>query len=411
MGKLSNSISKKSEINPKLAQLFTSLPPIESVHETVSEEVKKARLFANQLKRVSARKQFSAPSEDVDSDGEISMEESLGESDADVQDSDGQDSGIQDSGIQDSDRKEDIEMGGKEKQSIQERNKQTCFVGNIPTSVLQRKYYTLFKQHIKSILSQEGAIQSIRFRSVAVNNLKVPKRIAIVSKSLQPARDTLNAYIVFNQPDIATEFAEKANGTLFLDKHLRVDLASSEKKDTKRTIFVGNLPYDVKEETLWSLFSDCGELDNVRVVRDKRTSMGKGIAYVSFKDRASVGLALELNGSKVKSNAKDEGSRKIRVSKAMDSDKAKDVSNAFASKRAKGKSDKPAKPPKLAKKRMSKVELRRQANGDAAYKRVHGKPSRSSVFEGTKAKKGDVVLKPKDMRKPKKPRHVPRPKK
>jgi nucleolar protein 12 len=405
MGKLSNSISNNSEINPKLAQLFTSLPPVETVHETVSEEVEKARLFANQLKRVSARKQVSAPSEDVDSDGEISKEESLEESDADVQDSDGEDPDIQDS-----DRKEDI-GGGKEKQSIQERNKQTCFVGNIPTSVLQRKYYTLFKQHVKSILNQKGAIQSIRFRSVAVNNLKVPKRIAIVSKSLQPARDTLNAYIVFNKPDIASEFAEKANGTLFLDKHLRVDLASSEKKDTKRTIFVGNLPYDVKEETLWTLFSDCGELDNVRVVRDKRTSMGKGIAYVSFKDRASVGLALELNGSKVKSNAKDEGSRKIRVSKAMDSDKARDVSNAFASKRAKGKSDKPAKPPKLAKKRMSKVELRRQANGDAAYKRVHGKPSRSSVFEGTKAKKGDVVLKPKDMRKPKKPRHVPRPKK
>ncbi|RKP20944.1 hypothetical protein ROZALSC1DRAFT_5348, partial [Rozella allomycis CSF55] len=73
-----------------------------------------------------------------------------------------------------------------------------------------------------------------------------------------------------------------------------------------KCIFVGNLPFNVKEESLWQYFSSCGDIVNVRVVRDKATSVGKGIAYVEFQDRVSVSLALELNETEL------EG-RKIRV--------------------------------------------------------------------------------------------------
>jgi nucleolar protein 12 len=50
---------------------------------------------------------------------------------------------------------------------------------------------------------------------------------------------------------------------------------------------------------------------NVRVVRDRKTNVGKGFAYVSFADKAAVGLALKLDGTQL------EG-RPIRVKRCID---------------------------------------------------------------------------------------------
>lgn len=52
---------------------------------------------------------------------------------------------------------------------------------------------------------------------------------------------------------------------------------------------------DVEEEELWEFFKDCGEIEGVRVVRDKATNLGKGVGYVEFKNRESVALALALD--------------------------------------------------------------------------------------------------------------------
>ena len=48
-------------------------------------------------------------------------------------------------------------------------------------------------------------------------------------------------------------------------------------------MFVGNLPFDVQDEDLYSHFSRCGEIEFVRIVRDKKTNIGKGFGYVQFK--------------------------------------------------------------------------------------------------------------------------------
>lgn len=88
--------------------------------------------------------------------------------------------------------------------------------------------------------------------------------------------------------------------------------------DNKRTVFVGNLPFDVKvrylrvnacycsnqpfsfcspqilftslqDEEIYQLFSGMKEfgstIEAVRVIRDPNTLLGKGIAYVLFKTR------------------------------------------------------------------------------------------------------------------------------
>ena len=39
---------------------------------------------------------------------------------------------------------------------------------------------------------------------------------------------------------------------------------------------------DIEEEAVRGHFADCGTIDNVRIVRDAKTSLGKGFCYISF---------------------------------------------------------------------------------------------------------------------------------
>lgn len=53
-------------------------------------------------------------------------------------------------------------------------------------------------------------------------------------------------------------------------------------EDYKTTVFIGNLHFDTDEEELREFLKDCGEIEYVRLIRDKLTYKGKGIGYVKF---------------------------------------------------------------------------------------------------------------------------------
>ncbi|RUS32505.1 hypothetical protein BC938DRAFT_475216 [Jimgerdemannia flammicorona] len=44
--------------------------------------------------------------------------------------------------------------------------------------------------------------------------------------------------------------------------------------DRKCSVFVGNFAFDAQEEGLWAFFKNCGEIGNVRIVRDSKTNLG-----------------------------------------------------------------------------------------------------------------------------------------
>lgn len=70
------------------------------------------------------------------------------------------------------------------------------------------------------------------------------------------------------------ESVEKAlsqNGALLNNRHLHVTKSSYTERDFKTTIFVGNLPYAIDEEEVWELFSKYGDINYVRIIRDKIT--------------------------------------------------------------------------------------------------------------------------------------------
>ncbi|XP_058190348.1 nucleolar protein 12-like [Rhododendron vialii] len=112
---------------------------------------------------------------------------------------------------------------------------------------------------------------------------------------------SVHAYIIF-KTEQAAEASLAHNMCVVGGNHIRVDRACPPRKkikgenaplyDNKRTVFAGNLPFDVKDEEIYQFFSGIKELESsieaILVVRDPGTSMGKGIAYILFKTRVCV---------------------------------------------------------------------------------------------------------------------------
>ncbi|TFK68036.1 hypothetical protein BDN72DRAFT_769940 [Pluteus cervinus] len=203
------------------------------------------------------------------------------------------------------------------------------------------------------------------------------KKVAFIHHEFHSSASTVNAYIVFahsppsaptsddesNTPRVmdpyeaARKAAELFDGSMFMERMIRVDVAlrgSARAKlksslgdvgmgaaDPKLSIFVGNLDFESREEDLRVYFegviaaergppADAMESDDenedtenekgtklkklktwvtrVRIIRDKETQLGKGFAYVQFADRQCVDEVLAMEEGKLKF-----AKRKLRV--------------------------------------------------------------------------------------------------
>ncbi|NWH95401.1 RBM34 protein, partial [Aegithalos caudatus] len=187
-------------------------------------------------------------------------------------------------------------------------DRRTVFVGNLPVSCTLQELKSLFKKY--------GQIQSIRFRSLIPAEDTVSKKVAAIKHKLHPNAKFINAYVVFKE-ECDAQKALKENGTEIASGfHIRVDTASkTSSHDNKRSVFLGNLSYDIRDDAVREHFHVCGDVVGVRVVRDRRTGLGKGFGYVLFENTDAVHLALKLNNSVLMG-------RKIRVQRIGDQRKA-----------------------------------------------------------------------------------------
>ena len=194
-----------------------------------------------------------------------------------------------------------------------EKAERTIFIGNVPAIIMSNKRETKdFKLFINKFLNcpeHTSLIDSIRFRSIH-STTTAPRKVAFISKEVD-LENVMNSYVVFKNKEDSLK-ALKLNGQVYKDHHLRVDhLTHPNKKDNKLSIFVGNLDFQEKEETLWKYFNkkcisnserDTGlknVIDNVRIIRDSKTSYGKGFAIVQFIDSNYVTKALLLDDKKM----------------------------------------------------------------------------------------------------------------
>ncbi|GAB4857849.1 hypothetical protein Ancab_015755 [Ancistrocladus abbreviatus] len=190
----------------------------------------------------------------------------------------------------------------------------TIFIGNLPLKVKKKVLLREFGQF--------GEIESVRIRSVPTLDSKEPKKVKVIHNKINEAADSVHAYIVFKTED-AVEASLAHNMAVFGGNHIRIDRACPPRKklkgdssplyDNKRTVFVGNLPFDVKDEELYQLFCGISRLESsieaIRVIRDPQTSLGKGIAYVLFKTREAANLVVKRKNLKLRD-------RELRISHA-----------------------------------------------------------------------------------------------
>ncbi|EKV10269.1 Nucleolar protein 12 [Penicillium digitatum] len=260
-------------------------------------------------------------------------------------------------------------LTGSAKADEVEKSNRTVFLGNVSTEAIRSKTAkkTLLR-HLTSFCSSlpestgPHKIESIRFRSVAfASGGGIPKRASFAKRELlDETTPSTNAYAVYTTLHAARKAPAALNGTIVLDRHLRVDsLAHPSEIDHKRCVFVGNLsfidsetpeedektgkkkkaraPADV-EEGLWRIFNaHTGGKDKkaikknvefVRVIRDSTTRVGKGFAYVQFYDGNGVEESLPLNGK----NFPPMLPRKLRVTRARKIAKKREPSGPEAKK-------------------------------------------------------------------------------
>ena len=186
-----------------------------------------------------------------------------------------------------------------------EKGKRTIFVGNLSS--------TCSKKQLIKIFCRFGKIESVRFRCARGSKV-LPKRI-VAKQGWAPDAEQTNemiAYIVFEKEDSAMKSLE-ANGTLLEGRHIRVDnVEGGSQHKHSHSVFIGNLPFTITNERLREAFQRCGEIEGVRIVRDKKTGCGKGFGFVLFKEKSGVMFALR------QAKSIDIDGRKLRIFKSSE---------------------------------------------------------------------------------------------
>lgn len=313
-------------------------------------------------------------------------------------------------------------LTGGDKSTEVEKSSRTVFLGNVSTEAIKSKTAkkTLLR-HLASFCSSlpessgPHKVESIRFRSVPfASGGGLPKRASFARRDiLDETTPSTNAYAVYSTIQAARKAPAALNGTVVLNRHLRVDsIAHPAEIDNKRCVFVGNLdfvdqegitedasgkkkkprsPADI-EEGLWQTFNahTGGSKDKkppkknvefVRVIRDRNTRVGKGFAYVQFYDGNCVEEALLLN----EKNFPPLLPRKIRVTRARKMAKKREDSGG-----------KDARKGDLAQKTLQGRAGKLLGRAGAAKLKADGKggiAGNSFVFEGHRATEGASSMK------------------
>lgn len=65
-------------------------------------------------------------------------------------------------------------------------------------------------------------------------------------------------------------------------------------------IYVGNLNYNLQEEDVKQIFAEFGEVESVKIIRDRETGRAKGFGFVEMPNETEASAAMqELNGKEV----------------------------------------------------------------------------------------------------------------
>ena len=200
---------------------------------------------------------------------------------------------------------------------LAERKKRMVFVGNIPLSFKPKQLWKVFKSC--------GKIEKIWFRSIAPKSFITNRANIVKGKMFGDQKNNKNGYILFEQEDSVPKALELNNYTIEdgIEEGqkftIRVDSETNKQNDFKTTIFVGNLPFIINEEELREHFEPVGKILNIRIVRDKATLIGMGIAFIQFETTEQALKAVRLGVKSYK--IKHFKGRQLRIKKAVSNER------------------------------------------------------------------------------------------
>jgi RNA recognition motif-containing protein len=113
-------------------------------------------------------------------------------------------------------------LKGEKEAQHKEKNERTVFVGNLPISSMTKQG----TKELTKVFGEHGKIDSIRFRSFAMAN-HMDRKGAYITKKFHNNRDEVNGYVVYKTKEEAEKAAAALDGSVYMEKHLRVDLANA----------------------------------------------------------------------------------------------------------------------------------------------------------------------------------------
>lgn len=294
----------------------------------------------------------------------------------------------------------------------EDKSDRTVFVGNVSLDATQKD----IAKHFNSC----GKVETVRLRFLPIagcavdqaGNQKLMMKVCANKKILNTTKDNCNAYVTFAKPE-SVAAALKLNGSTLLLKKIRVD-RETPVIDPRRSVFVGNLPFKMTDEKVWAFFEkqlkndeDESVVENVRLIRDRESNLGKGFGYVLLKSASLAAKALGLNESKLdnrpirvqvcgkrfknkkgeeETKSKHEGVRASAGAKGRIQMKRKGlpVSEPAAKKHKTDTTDKPKKPKHAARKALQAQGL--PTNKGDKEKKPFKQPGNKKPFKGKKPK-------------------------
>ncbi|XP_063991644.1 uncharacterized protein LOC135170063 [Diachasmimorpha longicaudata] len=252
-----------------------------------------------------------------------------------------------------------------------EQDTRTIFIGNVPKDLEEKVLRQTFRKF--------GEIQSLRVRGAIPESPKMKPKVAHITKKYHPLSKTLCVYIVYKSKDSVNK-ALSFNGQKLAGNYIRVDrIGQAREADPKKSVFLGNVPWDIEDNELWETFSKCGKIDYVRTIRDRHTGCCRGVAYINFADADGATLALDMDCTPIRK-------REVRVNR-YDPNRPKTSAGKGGMKRkniGKGRTG-------FSKKPKTEVEKATENSLNAQKrKKQKGSPAQGGGFQGQKAegKKG-----------------------
>ncbi|RLN27406.1 hypothetical protein BBJ28_00020670 [Nothophytophthora sp. Chile5] len=185
-----------------------------------------------------------------------------------------------------------------------EKARRTVFVGNVSLDATQKDLQRHF--------SVCGKVENVRLRYLPIagcavdqpGNQKLMMKVCANKKILNAAKDNCNAYVTFVD-ESSVDAALKLSGSTLMLKKIRVD-RSEPVMDPRRSVFVGNVPFHCTDEQMLLFFTkrlktedEPQPVENVRLIRDRESGLGKGFGYILLKNPSLAAKALALRETKM----------------------------------------------------------------------------------------------------------------